>query len=151
AAGQVTDIGISDVFATTCFMLPQGLPAGVNDAFGPIQAMTLVAPASSTEKSISADAAYFVYGFGSQSGVNPWTDENFIFQRNAGSGTQNIIAATIGVPADKFKGKPNSGSDTMLNSLIAAGQTSSAQGSIGMLAADFADTNRSQLNVLAFE
>jgi hypothetical protein len=150
-AGDSTDIGISDVFATTCFMLPQGLPGDVTDTFGPVQAMTFVTAASSSEKSISSDAAYFVYGFGSASGIAPWTDESFIFQRNATSGTQNVVATTIGVPAAKFHGVQNASSDALLAALLAAGQTADAAKTIGILSADYADANRSKLHVLAFQ
>jgi 23S rRNA (guanosine2251-2'-O)-methyltransferase len=34
-AGNVADLGFSDVFATTCGMLPGGLPSDVGDFFGP--------------------------------------------------------------------------------------------------------------------
>jgi len=153
APGGVTiDIGVSDVFAETCTPLPGGLPQTVADNFGPVQAMALVTPSGSSEKSISADAAYFVYGFGNMSGIAPWNDETSIFQRNGQSGTQNVIAKSIGVPADQFKGQQNSTSDAMLNALVTAGQSAStAQKAIGLLAADYADTNRSKLSVLAFE
>lgn len=150
-AGNVTDIGISDVFATSCFTLPQGLPNGVSDTFGPVQAMELVTASGSTEKSISADAAYFVYGFGNASGIPPWTDESFIFQRSATSGTQNVVAATIGVPSNKFKGVTNATSDALLSALLAAGQGADAAKTIGILSSDYADLNRSKLRVLAFQ
>ncbi len=150
--GQAADIGVSDVFATTCYALPQGLPNGVSDSFGPVQAMAMVTGATSNEKSISSDAAYFVYGFGNGSGVAPWNDETFIFQRSATSGTQNVVAKGIGIPADKFLGKKSSSSDLMLAALLAAFQQPSGPAkAIGLLAADYADTNRSKLSVLAFQ
>jgi hypothetical protein len=152
AGGQKADIGISDVFATTCYTLPQGLPNGVTDSFGPVQAMAMVTSSASSEKSISSDAAYFVYGFGNDSGIGPWTDVNFILQRSATSGTQNVIAEGIGMPANKFLGAKNSSSDAMLAALLAAFQQPDGPAkTIGLLAADYADTNRSKLSVLAFQ
>ena len=56
-----------------------------------------------------ARAAEAVYEFGNMSGIAPWNDETSIFQRNGQSETQNVIAKSIGVPADRFKGEQNSG------------------------------------------
>src|SRR5262249_34715607 len=50
------DIGVSDVFANTCFKLPGGLPSNVGDFLGPVQSMTFVVPQGSTQTSISAEA-----------------------------------------------------------------------------------------------
>ncbi|MEO5770106.1 MAG: substrate-binding domain-containing protein, partial [Polyangia bacterium] len=73
--GVIADVGMSDVFANTCFASPGGLPSNVEDFLGPIQTMTFVVPKSSPERSISAEAAYYVFGFGSASGAAPWTDQ----------------------------------------------------------------------------
>ena len=152
SGGARVDIGISDVFATTCRALPQGFPVGIDDTFGPIQAMELVTASSSPETSIDSDAAYFVYGFGSESGVSPWNDASDIFQRTASSGTQNIIAKAIGLEVSKFHGVANASSDAMLASLVSASQSpADAPKSIGMLSADYADTNHQTLRVLAFQ
>ena len=70
------------MFASTCFQLPGGLPATVADTLGPVQAMAFVAHRSSSERAISAEAAYYVYGFGAQSPVAPWTHEGLIFRRD---------------------------------------------------------------------
>src|SRR5262249_21685491 len=78
--GTIADIGIADVFATTCQSLPNGLPSGVGDSFGPVEAYSFVVPEKSTQKVISKEAAYFVFGFGNDSGVEPWTDASLLFQ-----------------------------------------------------------------------
>jgi hypothetical protein len=62
--GVVANIGISDVFANSCFQLSGGLPTSVAEYLGPVQAMTFVTNKSSTERAISAEAAYNIYGFG---------------------------------------------------------------------------------------
>ena len=85
-SGVVAHVGISDVFASTCFQLPGGLPASVADVLGPVQAMAFVTHRSSTEQAISAEAAYYAYGFGAQSPVAPWTLEGLIFRRDELSG-----------------------------------------------------------------
>jgi ABC-type phosphate transport system substrate-binding protein len=148
AAAVPADVGISDVFATTCFSLPGGLPTDVSDVLGPVQAMTFVVPKGSPERSISVEAAYYVYGFGHDSGVAPWTDETILFKRDPLSGTQQMIAAAIGVPAAQWKGTACSGSGDLLKKLTAA---SPREGALGILAADVAEDNRSTLNTLAYQ
>jgi hypothetical protein len=147
-SGVMAHLGISDVFATTCFTLPGGLPASVLDVLGPVQAMTFVTQRASSEKAISAEAAYYVYGFGAQSEVPPWTYEASIFKRDALSGTQAMIAAAIGVPADRWKGTATSSSSDMV---MRIGMANFADQSIGILAAEAAQENRSTVKVLAFQ
>lgn len=146
-APVVADVGISDVFAPTCFSLPGGLPSNVADFLGPVQAMTFVTRKGSPERSISAEAAYNVFGFGSDSGVAPWTDEKLLFKRDALSGTQQMIAAAIGVPASRWKGTATTGSSDLQKQLVAA---SPVEKTLGILAADVAQDNRVLINMLAY-
>jgi len=110
--------------------------------------MTFVTNRSSVEKSISAEAAYYVYGFGGQSQVPPWTTEMSIFRRDALSGTQAMIAAAIGVPADRWKGAATTSSTDML---MRVGMANFADQSIGILSAEVAQDNRSMVKVLAYQ
>jgi hypothetical protein len=146
--GVVAHIGISDVFANTCFMLPGGLPTSVGDTLGPVQAMMFVTHRSSAEKAISAEAAYNIYGFGAQSGVPPWTFEGLIFRRDALSGTQAMIATAIGVPADRWKGTATTSSSDMVTRV---GTANFADQSIGILSAEVAQDNRSLVKALAYQ
>ena len=146
--GVVADVGISDVFATTCFQLPGGLPASVSDVLGPVQAMTFVTHKSSAERAISAEAAYYVYGFGAQSGVPPWTFDASILRRDALSGTQRMIAAAIGVPAEKWKGTATTSSGDLLARL---GIANFPDQSLGILSAEVAQENRATIKVLAYQ
>jgi hypothetical protein len=148
ASGIAAHIGISDVFATTCFMLPGGLPASVSDVLGPVQAMTFVTHRLSVEKAISAEAAYNIYGFGGMSGVPPWTFEASIFRRDALSGTQAMIATAIGVPADRWKGMATTSSSDLL---MRVGAANFANQSIGILSAEVAQDNPSTVKVLAYQ
>jgi hypothetical protein len=151
--GNVADLGVSDVFATTCFDLPGDLPPNVGDFFGPVQIMTFVVPQASSQYAISAAAAYLVYGFGATGDVTPWTDEQLIEQRSASSGTQNMIARSIGVPAGLWHGQANAASQNVVNALLAAGMlgSTSASAAIGILGTDFADNYRGQVRVLAYQ
>jgi ABC-type phosphate transport system substrate-binding protein len=142
------DVGISDVFASTCFRLPGGLPTNVTDILGPVQTMTFVVPTSSTETAISAEAAYYIYGFGAASGAEPWTAEPSIFRRDALSGTQQMVAAAIGVDASRWKGTGATSSDDLRKKLIAAPEASRA---IGILSTDVAQENRATVKILAYQ
>jgi ABC-type phosphate transport system substrate-binding protein len=164
-SSRLADLGISDVFPTTCVpaLISQGgLPNNLHDFYGPVQTMEMVVPASSPETSISSQAAYMVWGFGSASGVSPWTDEAFLLQRSASSGTQNMIAAAIGLPAAQWHGVSEKTSGAVLAALrnvadgkgIDGGATSdpaAARKALGILASDVADGNRQFIKPLAFQ
>ena len=162
---HIADLGISDVFPTTCepvLVTQGGLPNNLHDYFGPVQVMEMVVPAASMQQSISAEAAYMVWGFGSNSGVSPWTDATFLLQRSATSGTQNMIGAAIGLPAGEWQGLKNAGSSNVLSAItnvangkgIDGGPTTDPQAlekTLGILASDVADSNRQYLKPLAFQ
>jgi ABC-type phosphate transport system substrate-binding protein len=151
-AGQVPDIGLSDVFPSTCDGVT--VPATHKDFKGPVQVMTFIAAPSSKETAISAEAALVVFGFGGVgTTVAPWTDKNFLFQRPDTSGTRRMIGKAIGLEIGKWKATEKKGSGDVLSSVHNADATN-ANGSLGILAADFADTNRSgpsAIKVLAFQ
>ncbi len=145
--GDVVDIGASDVYASTC---GKTVAAGVEDKHGPIQTMTFVTPVGSSAKSISAEAAYMVFGFGASAAdkqVAPWSVPADIFQRGAGSGTQAMIATAIGAPAAKWQGTTETSSSLMLGAVAAAGTNTG----IGILATDLADLNRDKVTVLPYQ
>ena len=147
-AGALADVGLSDVFASTCFPLPGGLPSNVADFLGPVQTMTFVVPFGSPERSISGEAAYNVFGFGADSGVAPWTNPALLFHRDTASGTQRMVAAAIGVPSDRWMGLTSASSGALLSAVAAADP---GAGALGILAADVAQDNRSMLQVLAYQ
>lgn len=161
--GVNADLGISDVFAQTCpgFELSSLEAIQVRDSHGPIQTMGFAVPANASQSSISAQAAYFVYGFGSSGGVLDatgtapvWNDEAYILQRSPASGTQAMIAASIGVPTSAWKGKPSKSSDDVAAALQAATSSqAAADKTIGILAADYIDSKnlRAQIRMLAFQ
>jgi hypothetical protein len=148
AAALLPDVAVSDVFAESCLSLANGLPSDIKDFFGPVQTMTFVVPKASNEKAISATAAYFVFGFGADSGVAPWNNNALIFRRNATSGTQAMIGTAIGVSSAKFKGVDANGSSGVITKV----SSSPSQSTIGILAdTDVSDTVSLSLNVLAYK
>jgi hypothetical protein len=147
AGGQHVDVGVSDVYASSCTGIT--VPASVTDRLGPVQAMELVIPKASTETAITAEEAYFVFGFGGAMGMAaPWLDVTLQFIRNTGSGTQQMIARAIGVPANKMLGT-DSGSSGGVATMV-GGSTTNPNATIGILGADVYDVNRTTLSNLAF-
>jgi len=163
AEGVTADIGASDVFAQSCpgFEFANLDALQVRDAHGPIQTMTFAVPTNSAYSEISAEAAYFAFGFGASGGLRDpsgnvaiWNNEDYLFKRSATSGTQAMLAAAIGVPAGVWKGKSHKSSGDVAAALQAAAQKQeTANAALGILAADFIDTNnlRAQIRALAFQ
>jgi len=147
-AGVTADLAISDVFASTCLQLPNGLPNTIGDFLGPVQTMTFVVPKTSKQLSISAEAAYYVYGFSNDSGVAPWTDDHFIFQRSSDSGTEAMIATAIGVPLAHFRGTPTATSSDILQRVAS---TANPEATIGILSTSEAQDSLATLNLLAYQ
>ncbi|MEO7094497.1 MAG: hypothetical protein ABI175_14675, partial [Polyangiales bacterium] len=121
SAGVTPDVGISDVFASSCFDLPAGLPAGIKSFPGPVQVMGFVVPETSAQRVITSEAAYLIYGFGGKTHpVEPWVDLAQLFTRFATSGPQTLIGAQIGLPPVLWMGQIKTGSEPMRDALIAA-------------------------------
>jgi hypothetical protein len=149
APGDTVDLGISDVFADSC---GAQAPAGVTitDYLGPIQAMTLVVPSASSQRSISAEAAYEAFGLGGGAAA-PWTEPSYFFVRNAKSGTQQMVARAIGVPAEQWWGTDRKSADGVRLGLKVILDAPTAEKSIGIVSADYADPERGNLRTLAFQ
>lgn len=145
----VADIGASDVYAASCNYSPL-VGETVQDYQGPIQPMTFVVPAASTQRSISAEAAYLAFGTGGGAAA-PWIDPKFFFVRNSGSGTQQMIARAINVPATQWWGKDQGGSSQVATGLRVIVDTPTAEKSIGIVSVDVADAERANLHILAFK
>lgn len=148
-AGNAVDIGVSDVYASTC--TSTALPADVKDFYGPVQSMTFAVPATSVNNTISAEAAYLVYGFGAAGLVPNYNDNTLIFQRSASSGTQNMLATAIGVPAAKWQGVSNGTTGNMLTSLASSVSAGTQDHAIGILAMDAVEANAAAVKPLAYQ
>jgi hypothetical protein len=104
ATTDIVDIAVSDVFAATCTQFTPAIPAltaGQVEIEGPIQAMTIAVPAASQgPASISAEAAYVVFGGDAQTlgtTITSWNQPASIFTRPSSSGTLNMIGEAIGL------------------------------------------------------
>ncbi len=137
--GQIADVGVSDVFASTCPGVT--LASGQTDFQGPIQAMVFVAHPLSTENVISAEAARVVVKYANVTTypVAPWTDVANIFIRPDGSGTKYMLGTAIGITAG-WQGTVKTGSGDVLKAV--AGAQAAANASLGILSVTLADVNR---------
>ncbi|MBX3189517.1 MAG: hypothetical protein KF819_21005 [Labilithrix sp.] len=87
----------------------QPLPAGFGRFGAPIQTLNVITHVRSEYDAISAEALYHVYGFGPGApgrSVAPWTVPEAVFARPTNAFVQQLLAATIRVPATGFKVLP---------------------------------------------
>jgi ABC-type phosphate transport system substrate-binding protein len=144
---QAADLGASDVFAQSCNYALTGIQAPFADFQGPVQSMTFAVNKQSAQTSISADAAYLTFGLGK---LQPWVDGNFIFRRNASSGTQTMIGIAIGADPNNWAGVDKGSSDLVFAALTTGlGSQAEFDKAIGILSADY--SARTELKQLAYQ
>jgi hypothetical protein len=147
STGHAIDVANSALFVATCN--PAAPPADVRLYPGPVQAYTLVVPRASSQVAITAEEAYFVFGFGAQGQVTPWNDESQLFGRTVTKSTLLTWANTIRVlPATKWKGQHY---DTSAQVQTAVLNSATPEKAIGILGAEVYDANRTGLKALAFQ
>ncbi len=144
APGVLADIANSIVFLDGC---PAPKPMDVIDALGPVQSFVFAVPLASSQIAITAEEAYFVFGFGMTGQVAPWLDNNLLFGRPPTKGTVISVGASIGVAAGKWQGQKISLSQDLASMLSAAVQPDRA---IGVLGSEVFDGYRATLKALAF-
>jgi ABC-type phosphate transport system substrate-binding protein len=144
------DIALSDVFPTTCASFPNGL-GSVNDFQGPALGFGFIVHPDSPAESISAEAAYLVFGFGAETNVvEPWTDTATILHRDPNSGTENIFAKTIRLDVDKWAGTSLNSTSVLLAS-VAEATGADVQTAIGGAGLSVLDQRRDELRVLPYQ
>jgi hypothetical protein len=149
--GAAVDVGESDIFSSTCSGYGPPGP-GVAEYLGPIQAMTFVVPGVSRQQSISALAARAVFGMGGdRDAAGPWTDPSLYFVRNQSTGTQQMIGKAINVPPNQFWGVDRGTAAAVDADLRVISDPTIANEAIGIISADYYDTDRANLKALAFE
>jgi hypothetical protein len=102
---QYVDIGVADVFPTSCIQPAIMVTSGFKEFHGAIQPMEITVPWASSENSISYDAAYVVFGWAGSSGnptVMPWNQPTAVWTRGDTSGTQLMTANAIGLAGNKW-------------------------------------------------
>ena len=143
------EIAGCDVAPETCVPGYTGDPNLV-DTTGPVQVFMFTVPRASTQTAISAEAAYNVFGFGANSGVEPWSEPSLIFVRDLTSGVQLTLGTTIGLPPNSWHGVRIAASNQLKPTLLA---TSDPERTIGPTSADQADAQdaRANLRTLSYQ
>jgi hypothetical protein len=144
-AGVSLDVANSNVFVSACTATPA--PTGIGSYQGAVQPYVFVVPKASTQVAITAEEAYFVFGFGTAGQVTPWNDETQMFIRTTTKSTLLSMAAAIHVPAAKWKGVPFDKSTQVLN---AVSTSVTPEKAIGILGAEVYDAHRDVVTDLAF-
>ena len=144
APGVPVDIANAIVFLSGC---PASKPVDVLDTLGPVQSFVFAVPRASSQRAITAEEAYFVFGFGSTGQVVPWLDPRQLYIRPTTKGTILSIAASIAVPAGRWQGTPFNLSQDLASQLAAAPDPERA---LGILGSEVYDSLRSTLKALAF-
>lgn len=145
SGGHPLDLANSALFVSSCN--PAAPPAGVALFQGPVQAYTLVVPKASTQVAMTAEEAYFTFGFGNAGQVGPWHDEAFLFIRPSTKSTLLTWAALIGVPAARWKGVREESSSQVLNAVAAS---TAPEKTVGLLGAEIYDAARASVSALAY-
>jgi hypothetical protein len=147
AAGAHPHVALSDVFPESCPALGGGAPRGIVDLPGPISPLALVAPRQSPEAAIHAQEAHFVFGFGMDGGVLPWTVTDSVVTRDERSGGQVLLGQHIQVPPGRFKGTQAADPADLITRLLAG----DPRPAIGFMPTTLADARRGDLKILAFQ
>lgn len=146
--GIVPDFGMSGVQGTLCEGVEE-IPAGIGDFAGPVTSWSILVPQVSSQTSISAEAVYFVYGYGATLGqVSPWTIDAELYSRNATSAALIAVALGAGIPPAKFKGVDVKTNQAMISSLA---MSVNPEAAIGFTSTEVADANRGSVRTLAFQ
>jgi hypothetical protein len=145
-AEEAINIAVSDIFPASCQSntgMGGIMPGQQIDVLGPIQAQTIDVPTASMATSISAEAAYVVFGYGGMTyTVDPWNVPANVFIRPSTSGTLNLIGTVIGLAGTKWKNATTVGAPQVQTSsanMFTAISTAATNidATIGILSAQF--------------
>lgn len=145
SSGQKVELANSALFVSSCN--PDEPPPGIKLFQGPVQPYGFVVPPASSQRAITAEEAYFAFGFGNQSQVEPWNDETFMYIRTVTKSTLLTLAATISVQGAKWRGQRFDKSSEVMNAVVASPMP---EKTIGILGMELYDKNRDKLKLLAF-
>ena len=164
AGGQPLDFAHMGNAADLC--VDPVIPAGIGDFAAPVQTVNLITGLTPTggspEKSISAEALYFIFGFGTGGQVSPWNDGAGVFVRQATSFVTLLVGKHINVPATAFVGPGKWAADnaaavqtngnvvTAITTYVGTDDVKAGQ-ALGYVSGSTADTNRSKVKTLAFQ
>ncbi len=127
------------------------LPTGIGEFDGPVTSWSFIVPTASSQTTISAEALYFIYGFGaSAGGVTPWTIDSEIFGRNATSAAAIATSLLINVPVSRLINIDTSNNQGTVNAVSGATTPESAIGYVSTETTE-AGTNPTLVRTLAYQ
>jgi ABC-type phosphate transport system substrate-binding protein len=165
--GLPVDLGLSDVFAASCpdAVVSATDKAKVDEKSILVLPFAFIVPSpGSTQTSIDAREAYYIYGKGETAKVAPWnatevqpflTDKSSpnlyqygpVYQRDQTSGTQITIFKNIHLKVDTALAQNAFGTGTMVK---AVAQNAMANATLGFASTDGVDNNRDTVKTLAY-
>ena len=89
-AGQLADFSSMQTYAETCPDYDEK-PAGVGDFKGPVGTVNIIVPTDSSQSSISAEALYYLFKFGPDADIEPWTNLDYFTRRSRTSAVQLLL------------------------------------------------------------
>ncbi len=111
-------------------------------------AYVFAVPVASDQKAITAEEAFFVFGYGEAGEVTPWDDESHMFIRTATKDVRIVLSKLIAVDAPLWKGVPRDGSAQVVGDLTSSLQPNLG---IGILDVGVAEASASDITTLAFQ
>jgi len=146
--GYVPDYALIQAEPTLCEGV-EAIPEGIGEFVGPVTALSMIVPVASSQINISAEALYFIYGFGASEGlVSPWTLDAEVRAREPTASSQITFALAAGIPPGKFKGVETATAGEVVTALATSANPEAA---LGFVAAELADANRDTVRTLAFQ
>lgn len=146
--GQPLDFSHMGNPADSCAGLT--LPDGVGDFLGPVQTLNVITSVDSSETSISAEALYYIYGYGAESQAPPWTVEANLAKRSSTSFVHLFLAESIGLSPEAFVGTQISTNQESVDLVVAAAATD-PDSTLGYVSGSNADKNRATVKTLAYQ
>jgi hypothetical protein len=157
-APVTADFAVSELSGDTCVQ-NLGTPTSAmwqanslahRDFLGPVQVTSLLVPAASSQRSISADAAYVLFGFAGAApyGIAPWVDRNSMLVPLPNSGPRNVLATAIGLPPMKWQVPSTFTTTKIVTGLLGA---QNAEATIALVANDTADPLGTAVIPLAYQ
>lgn len=147
-AGHVPDYALIQAEPTLCTGVTE-VPDGIGEFVGPVTALSMIVPVASSQINISAEALYFIYGFGASEGqVSPWTIDAELRAREPSASSQITFALAAGIPLGKFKGVETATAGEVITALATSQNPEAA---LGFVAAETADQNRDVVRTLALQ
>lgn len=145
AGGVVPDVAGASMLLDGCGV---ELDTGFADFPGPISSYDFAVPVGSAATAITAEEAYFVFGFGQASATTPWTSDAQLFVRTATKVPTIVTGANIMVPPAQWLGVRSDKSADVVSALEAS--TAPAR-SIGVLGTADVEAHAGTLVPLAFQ